>query len=127
MSETMAQAPRDPWRDEKGRYLPGNPGGPGNPMAREMARVRLLLARRVSDEVFDQVVQQLVLLALKGNLGAIRTLMQYKAGRPDPSVRVDELALDELRLRLQADELARRREQALRPPEEAPARGRPEQ
>jgi len=117
--------PGDPWRDERGRYLPGNPGGPGNPMAREMARMRLLLARRVNDELFDLIVQKLVLLCLKGNLGAIKLLMQYRAGGPDRSVSVDELALDEMRLGLRADALARRCEQAS-PPEEVPARGRPE-
>src|SRR5215218_7772218 len=86
---------RDPWRDEKGRYLPGNPGGPGNPMAREMARVRALLAQRVDDRVLDLVVAQLIDLCSKGHFGALRLLLEYRAGKPERGVRFDEVPLDQ--------------------------------
>src|SRR4051812_48831819 len=34
---TMSESTeRDPWHDGLGRFLPGDPGGLGNPMAREM-------------------------------------------------------------------------------------------
>jgi hypothetical protein len=116
---------REPWRDEKGRYLPGNPGGPGNPMAREMARLRLRLCQTVSDEAFDLVVEKLLLLAIKGHFGAIKLLLEYRAGRPDRSVGIDELPLHEMRLGLEACRLGRLAEQAAELPE--PVRGRLEE
>jgi len=115
---------REPWRDERGRYLPGNPGGPGNPVAREMARMRLRLMSAVSDEVFDAVVRKLVSMSLEGHLGAMKLLLAYRAGKPDQTVRADDLAADEVRLAVRAEEQAEQYEAFDLP---APPAGRPEQ
>jgi hypothetical protein len=131
-NEAAPDAPakaREPWRDEQGRFLPGNPGGPGNPMAREMARLRVRLCRTVSDEAFDLVVEKLLLLALQGHFGAIRLLLEYRAGRPERTVGIDELPLHEMRLGLEACRLGRLAEHAAAelPPEPPVAGGRPEE
>jgi hypothetical protein len=128
MSEATARG-RGSWHDERGWFVPGNPGGPGNPMARELARVRLRLAERVTDDVFDKVVDKLVDMSLQGHLGAIRLLMQYRAGRPDRSVSIDDLEADEMRGWLRKDDLARTCARVMQqPPPEAPPApaGRPE-
>ena len=37
------------FRDDKGRFLPGNPGGPGNPYAKRTAHIRRVVLEAVSD------------------------------------------------------------------------------
>jgi hypothetical protein len=125
MSEATAKG-RDPWHDERGWFLPGNPGGPGNPMARELARMRLRLAARVSEEVFDRIVDKLVAMCLEGHLGAIKLLMQYRSGAPDRSVGIDDLAADEMRHWLHRDDLARTCARVAQQPPPGPPAGRPE-
>src|SRR5262249_27316633 len=48
----VGPAPRS-GRDEHGRFLPGHPGGPGNPFAREVARLRKRIMAKLTDEKFD--------------------------------------------------------------------------
>src|SRR5688572_2747093 len=62
--------PTDPWRDAKGRYLPGNPGGPGNPHVREMARLKARLREQTPDGAFDLLRQRWYDLAFAGNFPA---------------------------------------------------------
>src|SRR5262245_48925532 len=126
--EAPPEAPgkeRDEWRDEKGRYLLGNPGGPGNPVARELARLRQRLRERLTDAMFDDVVLELYGLCRKGSLGAIKLLMEYKCGKPDTSVDADRLGLHEAGLRLEGAALVHRADQAgvllWAPPPQVPA------
>jgi hypothetical protein len=58
-----AAAPADTGRDQSGRFAKGNPGGPGNPFAREVARLRRAFMNRVSLKDFEDIVDKMVALA----------------------------------------------------------------
>src|SRR5262245_55930760 len=123
---TAAPKPPDPWRDAAGRYLPGNPGGPGNPHVREMARWRAEIRRLTPRGVFEMAVHSLQSRAMAGHYPSLRLFLQYVAGQPDKSVDIDRLDVDELELavaRLKAERAARR---AGVPLVEAPPTGIPQ-
>lgn len=116
---------RDPWRDAAGRFLPGNPGGPGNPYVRELARWRMEIRRLTPRPVFEMAVYRLQAKAMGGHYPSLRLFLQYMSGDPDRSVDIDRLDLDELELavgRLRAEKVAR---QAGVPLAEAPPTGIP--
>jgi hypothetical protein len=91
-------APRDPARPKKAppaafverQWKPGqsgNPAGrpPGKPYLSDALR-RLLEA---APEKLDGIAEVLLLLAMKGDLGAIRELWDRTEGKPQASVRVE--------------------------------------
>src|SRR5262245_11128901 len=128
---------RDPWRDEHGRFLPGNPGGPGNPHVRELARLRAKWREMTPDVVFESLQGALLGKALAGHFPALKLYLEYMMGKPDRSVDIDELDLHEIRLaieRLHAERAAVKAGVAMVPavpPEPAPPpwpppAGRPE-
>src|SRR5262249_2956552 len=90
--------PPDAGRDQKGRFAKGNPGGPGNPFAREVAALRTLLVRRVTKGDIEAVADQLIKQAGEGNLVAIRLFLLYVLGRPAHAVDPDGLDAQELAL-----------------------------
>jgi hypothetical protein len=106
-----APKPRDPWHGEKGHWLPGNPGGPGNPYVRELARWRMEIRRLTPRGVFEMAVARLHAKAIAGHYPSLRLFLQYMVGSPDKSVDVDRLDIDELVLaakRRRAERAARR-------------------
>jgi hypothetical protein len=46
-------------RDPTGRFTKGNPGGPGNPLARSVALMRQTMLEAVSDEDLREIVRAL--------------------------------------------------------------------
>ena len=46
-------------RGDNGRWLQGNPGGAGNPFARQVAAVRQRLYDRVTPEMMDELIDTL--------------------------------------------------------------------
>ena len=50
-------------RDERGRFAPGNVGGPGNPHAKQVGKLRSAMLAAVSDKEMKAVVKKLVELA----------------------------------------------------------------
>jgi len=76
-AEGLAEA-----RDNKGRFLPGNPGGPGNPQARNVATWRRALADSVSGDDVAQVAQKLIDAAKAGEPWAIHELLDRCLGKP---------------------------------------------
>lgn len=72
----------DDFRDRKGRFLPGNPGGPGNPQARNVGTWRLALADAVSAEDMAEVARKLVKAAKKGAPWAVKELFDRCLGKP---------------------------------------------
>ena len=69
-------------RDTRGRFVEGNPGGPGNPYARQVARLRSLIREAVSEDDLRAIVATLVDKAKKGNLPAIREVFNRLIGTP---------------------------------------------
>lgn len=102
-------------RDAGGRFAKGNPGGPGNPYARRVARLRSLMLEAVSDDDLKAIVAALVQQAKAGDLAAAREVLNRCTGKPgyieqaDPD-RVDlhEGELQRLRdMHRQDDEMGR--------------------
>jgi hypothetical protein len=84
-------------RDERGRFAPGNGGGPGNPFARQVAKLRAALVQRVTEEDMAQIAEQLIVQAKSGNMAAIKLLFQYVLGKPADTVNPDTLDIEEWR------------------------------
>src|SRR5207249_9797023 len=92
-------------RGASGRFAPGNKLGTGNPFARLVAGMRQRLVQRVTLAELDEVVDNLVLLAKGGDLGAIKLFLGYLIGKPAEVVNPDTLDLEEWRMRTQAPPL----------------------
>src|SRR5262245_46223896 len=84
-------------RDARGRFLAGNGGGPGNPFARQVAKLRSALVQRVTEEDIVQIAEQLIVQAKLGNVAAIKLLFQYVLGKPADTVNPDILDIEEWR------------------------------
>ena len=92
-----AQVPPPPpaGRDARGRFVPGNPGGPGNPFARQVAQIRReILANLTSQDIY-YIVETFKLKAIRGDLGAAKFLFQYAVGKPGDTVNPDTLDIEE--------------------------------
>jgi hypothetical protein len=69
-------------RDALGRFRPGNPGGPGNPIARKTAAIRKALFAAVKADDIRAMVRALVARARGGDVLACRELLNRLIGRP---------------------------------------------
>jgi len=76
-------------RDAKGRFLQGNPGGPGNPQAGNVGRWRQALAEAVSAEDLAEVTRRLVEAAKAGKPWAVRELLDRCLGKPHVQIGVE--------------------------------------
>lgn len=65
-----------------GRFLPGNPGGRGNPFAKRVAVLRSALLEAVTPEDIAAVVRALIDKAKSGDVAAIRELIDRCIGKP---------------------------------------------
>ncbi len=92
--ETMAET----GRDTRGRFCKGNPGGPGNPFARQVARLRQVFLDRVGPGKLQALVDKLLEMALAGDLAALKLVLAYTLGRPAAVVDPDELDTQEIDL-----------------------------
>ena len=82
--------PHDPTptaqRDTQGRFIKGNAGGPGNPFARRVAKLRAALVNSVSEADMEQIADDLRIQAKLGNMKAIKLLFLYVLGKPTQPV-----------------------------------------
>jgi hypothetical protein len=69
-------------RDAKGRFAKGNQGGPGNPHAGQVAKLRARMLEAVTEDQVKQAMQALADEAARGNVAAIRELLDRVAGKP---------------------------------------------
>lgn len=69
-------------RDEQGRFADGNAGGPGNPYAAQVGRLRSALLSAVTEDDMRDVVLALVGKAKKGDVKAARVLLDRVLGKP---------------------------------------------
>ena len=70
-------------RDGSGRFAKGNPGGPGNPLARRTAAVRRLFNESVGEDDLRAVVAELVARAKAGEPWAVRELLDRMLGKAE--------------------------------------------
>lgn len=69
-------------RDARGRFVKGNAGGPGNPFAAQVNRLRGALLNAVSEKDLIGVVNALVKKAKEGDTAAAKILFERLLGRP---------------------------------------------
>jgi hypothetical protein len=69
-------------RDGSGRFLPGSPGGPGNPLARQIGRLRSALHEALTEEDLGRVVRAMLRKAQAGDVAAARLCLEYVLGKP---------------------------------------------
>ena len=72
-------------RDTRGRFARGNPGGPGNPHASQVAKLRAALHRTVAEEDMVAMIAKLVGMARDGNLATAKLLIDRVLGPPVPA------------------------------------------
>ena len=86
----------------KGRFRPGNKGGPGNPFARQVAEIRKLLLNTVPGERLAKIVLAMVDKAEAGDVAAAKLVLQYTVGKPAETVEPDRIEIDDHRLRVES-------------------------
>jgi len=64
-----------------GQFLVGNSGGPGNPHAGQVAKLRTVMLASVSPEQMEAVFSTLVRLAIGGDLKACELLLNRTLGK----------------------------------------------
>jgi hypothetical protein len=85
-------------RDSRGRFAKGNAGGPGNPFARQTARLRQVLVAMVKEDDILDIAAMLIVKAKGGDLVAAKLLLSYVVGRPTAASDPDRLDHDEWQL-----------------------------
>ena len=85
-------------RTSNGQFAKGNPGGPGNPYARRVARLRATLLDAVGENGLADIVQGMVSAATGGDVAAAKLLLSYLLGKPVESVEPDYVEIHERQL-----------------------------
>jgi hypothetical protein len=86
-------------RGADGRFLQGNPGGPGNPHVRHLASLRRAVTGAVDEGRLRRIMLKLADMAEAGDIAAAALVLSYCVGKPTPAVDpdgVDRLELDAL-------------------------------
>lgn len=91
-----------PDRGAKGRFAPGNKGGPGG-SRRRASELRRAAEEAVTPDMVSAAMRKCALLALQGNLAALRILLERTLGRPAEAPLAEPLDIEPLKLRTAAD------------------------
>jgi hypothetical protein len=81
--------------DAKGRFTFGNKGGPGNPHARQTAKLHSAALRVINEQEMEEIFKEMAKLAKEGNVHAARFVAEYTIGKPMPAVNPDRIDYDE--------------------------------
>jgi hypothetical protein len=95
MATTTTPQEHTTGRDRNGRFTKGNPGGPGNPFARQVAELRKRLLDRLTGAELDAIADKLIDQAKEGDVPAIKLLFTYTLGKPAEAVQPDQLDIEE--------------------------------
>src|SRR5207302_1760579 len=96
-TESAAQTPTD-GREANGPWAKGNPGGPGNPFARQVAKLRqVIINNRLTEEDLLAITEALLAKAKQGSVGAAKLLLAYGIGKPASAPDPDRLDGQELK------------------------------
>jgi hypothetical protein len=85
-------------RDEHGRFVKGNSGGPGNPFARRTAALRQAFSEAISEDDLKTLAKRLLVQAQNGDVAAAKLVLAYAIGKPVDPVNPDTLDIEELQL-----------------------------
>ena len=91
----LPDAKPDPERHPKGTFRNGNRGGPGNPFARRVAKLRQAMLEECAEEDLRAITRAMIELAKKGDKAAAKLVFQYTLGKPDKQVNPDRIDEDE--------------------------------
>src|SRR5947208_7861600 len=94
-TEHPAQTPTN-GHEPNGRFARGNPGGPGNPYARRVAKLRQVIINRLTEEDLLAITEALLAKAKEGSVGAAKLLLAYALGKPASAPDPDRLDGQEL-------------------------------
>ena len=97
----MKNEPLTNGRKTNGQFAKGNPGGPGNPYARRVAKLRSTMIEVVGDKGIEQIVRTLIKAANGGDVAAAKLLLSYTLGRPVETIHPDALDIHEQELKRQ--------------------------
>ena len=86
-------------RDTKGRFATGNKGGPGNPLAGRVAKLRSSLLAAVTIADIRAAIRALVAKARGGDVAACRELFDRTIGKPVELDLLERLEAIESKLR----------------------------
>ena len=94
--EPKPNGPND-GRGEDGRFLPGNPGGPGNPYPRQVAALRNSILQAVTPKDIEEIIKAQIAQAKQGDTVAAKFILERVLGRPQ----VIDLALVGMKARIE--------------------------
>jgi hypothetical protein len=89
-------------REPNGRFATGNPGGPGG-SRRKACELRRAAEEAVTPEIMNAAMRKCAMLALQGNLAAMRILLDRVLGRPAEAPTDEPLDIAAPKLRTAAD------------------------
>jgi hypothetical protein len=69
-------------RAANGRFQPGNPGGPGNPLGGRIAAARGALRDRITDDDLTAIWDRVIAMARDGHWQAIKLVLSYVSSKP---------------------------------------------
>ncbi|MCA8979434.1 MAG: hypothetical protein KDC14_05375 [Planctomycetes bacterium] len=78
----QATTPFADGRDQRGRFSKGNSGGPGNPHAAQVGRLRSAMLNAIGEDDIRELVARLLELAKSGEIRAIKEVLDRTLGRP---------------------------------------------
>ena len=85
-------------RNENGQFAKGNPGGPGNPFARQSARLLRVFRNALSEKDLEIIAAKIIEMAKAGDVAAVKLVLAYSIGKPRETPDLDALDQDEWRL-----------------------------
>lgn len=75
-------------RDDRGRFAPGNPGGPGGNV-KDRSRARNVLEKLLAENDYQKIRELALALydqAIEGDTAAAKILLEYALGKPDQAI-----------------------------------------
>lgn len=91
-------------RGTNGRFTPGNPGGPGNPHAGSVSKLRAAILRAVDEGDIEAIIKKLVQQARSGDLPAVKELLDRCVGKPSTGDLIERIeALEAVAEQMQAE------------------------
>jgi hypothetical protein len=89
--EPRDSAAKSTEHDGRGRFAKGNKGGPGNPYARQVAKLRQAMLAVVKPEDIQAIIVRMILAAQTGDVAAAKLALAYTLGKPGETVNPDTL------------------------------------
>ncbi len=91
-------------RDSQGRFSRGNAGGPGRPKGGGTRELQQAITEAVGPEHMQAIMRKALILALNGNLSAMKFVADRACGKPtDAPAAADPIDIELPRLRNTAD------------------------